>query len=126
MTTLDCGHAAPVFEAGHVGGTGYATLRVHNGAERHICYACSAECDKYRMNRGETVTLYLSNGEVTNWPGSLRFKAFNVTRSTMYGFGGSYPRETARFRGPDGCLWTIDVRGNMECGRAYRLKDPRN
>jgi len=125
MTTLDCGHDYTPPAAGESGGTGYASLRVHTGAERRICYACCAECDKYRMNRGETLTLYLSNGEVTNWPGSLRFKAFNITRSRMNGFGGYYPRTTARFRGPDGCLWTIDVRGDMECGRAYRLKDPR-
>jgi hypothetical protein len=121
-TILDCGHP----ESPHSEITrGFATLRVHTGAERRICYACAAECDKYEMTRHGVITLYLigntkSGHKVTNWPGSLSFPARDVRHSELNAFGGRIDRVTARFTGPDGAPWWIDVRGNMECGTARR------
>lgn len=55
-------------------GTGYAT----NAAGARVCYACCADVDRDFMREHGQIALYLtslrgSSGEVTNWPGSLRF-----------------------------------------------------
>lgn len=132
--TADCGHEIPALPAGHCGGTGYALVRVHTGPDRRICYACAADTTRARMMRGEPVTLYLSRRgdapdyhgalawKVTDWPGALEFQPHSHNRTDAYAFGWRIPRHTARFTGPDGAEWTIDVRGNMQCGTARRLK----
>lgn len=137
---LDCGHP----ESPHSDCTrGYAVLRVHTGKERRICYDCAAECDIDVMRRRGRITLYLVKNKnydpklcgnvdfnsrylrseylVTNWPGSLKYPARDVRKSRMAAFGGYVDRVTARFPGPDGTSWWIDVRGDMQCGTARRL-----
>lgn len=75
-------------------GTGYG----YNAKKDKICYACCGELDKATMREGKPITLYLTlekggaynpanllgpsghTGEVTNWPGSLRLKAFTTPR----------------------------------------------
>ena len=44
-----------------------------NGKGEKSCYACCAQQDREYMDREGKDTLYFSNGEVTNWPGSLRY-----------------------------------------------------
>lgn len=117
----DCGHAIPALPVGHVGGTGYGVDAV--GHTR--CYACCAEADRAEMLRNSGAVLYFVGSEVTNWPGSLRFDAFNITRSKGSGFGYAYDIVTGRFRGPGGSLWAFRNAGDNQVARCKRLKDPR-
>lgn len=124
--TADCGHTIPALPAGHVGGTGYAVERGDDGTERRVCYECAAAFEALRMRETGRAVLYLaSNATVTDWPGVLRFLAFNITRSYGYGFGRRYQITTGRFHGPDGKLWTFRNAGDSQIARCRRLKDPR-
>jgi hypothetical protein len=72
MIKLDCGHAPSPCSSVT---TGYG--RDQDG--RTYCYECCADRDRADMQETGRATLYLvdtpgTNGEVTNWPGSLRFK----------------------------------------------------
>jgi hypothetical protein len=123
MTTAfiaDCGHEIPALPKGHTGGTGYVVAHGHTR-----CYACCAEADRAEMLKRSATVLYIVGSEVTNWPGSLRFDAFNITRSKGIAFGHTYDIVTGRFRGPDGSLWTFRNAGDNLIARCRRLKDPR-
>ena len=75
-----------------------------------VCYACCADSDRDYMKSHERITLYFVKREVngckqwfvSNWPGSLEFKAFNVSKGshniarTQYSFS---------FRDDTGKLW---------------------
>jgi len=54
--------------------TGYGIDKDNN----KFCYSCCAEFDKEQMEKHDKIILYLAGApygsEVTNWPGSLRFK----------------------------------------------------
>lgn len=59
------------------GGTGYGI----NRQGRKVCYQCCAEVDRAQMDKTGRAVLYLSHssgnaGEVTNWPGTMRFSVF--------------------------------------------------
>jgi hypothetical protein len=77
------------------------------------------------MLKTSRAVLYLVNMQITNWPGSLRFDAFNIRRSGGRGFGYSYNIVTGRFRGPDGSLWTFRNAGHHQIARCRRLKNAR-
>ena len=66
-TLCDCGHIA-ISEGC---GTGYGV----NREGEKICFACCGEQDKQAMREDGKATLYLSNNEITNWPGTLRLRA---------------------------------------------------
>lgn len=53
------------------GGTGYATKS--NGEK--VCYKCCAIEDIRYMNDNGRTTLYYDGRKITNWPGSLEFRA---------------------------------------------------
>lgn len=69
------------------------------GNDEKICYKCCAELDKEYMRKNGKITLYLTceqvkrtrprkcRGEVTNWPGSLRFSCH--TRSGRHNIVGN-------------------------------------
>jgi hypothetical protein len=121
MTTAfiaDCGHLIPALPDDHIGGTGYG-LDAH-GKTR--CYACCAEVDRAEMLKTSRAVLYFVNLQITNWPGSLRFDAFNITRSRGSGFGHPYDIVTGRFRGPDGSLWVFRNAGDNQIARCRRLR----
>jgi hypothetical protein len=78
-----------------VGGTGYA--RTDDGL---VCYACCAIRDKkYMRDNGRHDGLYLvlsppeegekgsKKWEVTNWPGTLRFRVLRIRTSDHAAFG---------------------------------------
>lgn len=96
---LDCGHE-PSPHGEHT--TGYGTDPV-TGKTR--CWECCAVVDRASMvEHGDSkrLPLYLHEGHVSNWPGSLKFKVWGVTKGrhniarTRYDF---------RFHGPDGFVW---------------------
>ena len=99
------------------GGTGYAVKR--NGHK--VCYACCADVDrKFMVKHGEN-WMYLSDGKLTNWPGTLTFKPFESwsTGHNWYGVTQRY----VRFNGPDGYVWTgRQVGENSDCCRVRRTK----
>ena len=116
-TVLECGHH-PLLTAEDYLTTGYG---IDKDGKR-FCYACCADRDRAEMVRTGKAMLYLSGNTVSNWPGSLKFVASYVKKSKGWGFGREYPIETGYFTGPDGKPWSIHVRGDMQCGRARRLK----
>ena len=81
------------------GGTGYG---IDRDTGDHICYRCCGIADAESMARDGQVCLYLTNNEVTNWPGSLRFSVWGPTR-------GSHNIASSRydvwFIGPQGEAW---------------------
>lgn len=117
----DCGHEIPTLPDGHVGGTGYGV----DARGKTRCYASCADADRTEMLRTSRTILYFHDEQIINWPGSLRFDAFNITRSKGLGFGCSYDIVTGRFRGPDGSLWAFRNAGDSQIARCRRLKDPR-
>ncbi len=72
---LDCGHNA--IPSGP-STTGYGTDK----SGKTSCYECCAELDKKYMREHGRLTMYDCDDEVTNWPGSLKFKV--VGRKTSY------------------------------------------
>lgn len=98
--------------------TGYGTAP--NG-DRH-CFECCAEVERARMVETGRADLYLTDGEVRDWPGKLRFAARNVSRSQHRAFGRYVPRVDADFTGPDGYVWHATVRGDMDLARCKRTK----
>ena len=73
---LDCGHEVSSHTE-HT--TGYGT---DSNGKTH-CYECCAKQDMDYMQKNGRIALYLvqkdNQYEITNWPGSLRFKAYSVT-----------------------------------------------
>lgn len=67
---LDCGHEPSEHESIT---TGYG---VDQQGKKH-CYTCCADADKKQMRDTGQITLYLSSGKVTNWPGSLSIPVNN-------------------------------------------------
>lgn len=141
---LECGHPATLQEAGSCT-TGYGTDPKDG---KRYCFACCADRDRASMIETGRAVLYLESRTVqepmsfadgvrtssrevwslSNWPGSLKFSPFWVTRSKGYGFGRSYPREDFRFNGPDGFVWYGMRQGNntqlAHCRRTKtRIKD---
>lgn len=76
--------------------------------------------DSYLYHYNKKTGLYYRNEyEVTNWPGSLRFKVGTVNKSTQYTpTGGYYEREDFWFKGPDGFTW----HGRVQVGNLARCK----
>lgn len=105
------------------GVTGYRLDEFGNA----FCYACCAKIDKERMVRdGKSDFLYLSMdgaGEwvITNWPGSLRFKAIRVSLSD-HNMAGKNGRRDTWFVGPDGKVWHGVSVGNSDVLHAKRTK----
>jgi hypothetical protein len=98
-TILDCGHK-PSAHSKHT--TGYG--QCEDG--KVICYNCCAVRDKQTMidsGRSCDLPLYLhANLEVTNWPGTLRFRVTNI-RKGYHNIGRT--RTDVWFNGPDGFVW---------------------
>lgn len=111
--TLDCGHP-PTPNSGY--GTGYGT---DEHGRRH-CYACCARNDRASMTATGKAVLYLADDEVTNWPGTLRFRiggrqvgAHNIARTQTHFW----------FLGPDDLWWHGVQFGSMSMlARCRRLK----
>ena len=102
-----CGEALPVQS---FGGTGYAC----NNRGRLICYACAWKHDAASMVKTGRAVLYFTPqrnrihtaddcAHVTNWPGTLSFRAFNVRKGRH-----NIARTQTRFNfvGPDKKTWS--------------------
>lgn len=106
-------------------GTGYGT---DSGGRKH-CYQCCGEREKARMLKTGRATLYLAREQpnpqglpvwyVTDWPGTLRFRAYvqkgahNIART----------RYDAWFTGPDGKQWhAVTFGDDTQIAHARRLK----
>lgn len=115
--------------------TGYGVMKDENGVEHKHCYACCAKLDEAEMIKTGTIGLYLTcdtkkengvivrnNWCISNWPGSLTFKVLRATHNKQghWCYGGWQPREDGWFVGPDGYVWHIVVKGDMDCGTARR------
>ncbi len=70
--------------------------------DRIVCYSCCAILDRIDMSQHGDTVLYLSNNEVTNWPGSLRFPV-NYWRKGKHNIARN--RYDVWFKGPDGFVW---------------------
>lgn len=101
-----CSRCGDTFTASGCG-TGYGITP--SGAR--ICYRCCADDDRAQMQQTGRIVLYLSEetrpdvyarAYLTNWPGSLRFKATRIRRGN-HNIAGS--RTDVWFIGPDGYLW---------------------
>jgi hypothetical protein len=105
FTCSKCNETKPVATSG---GTGYATMR---DTDAKVCYACVADLDRATMiatGKSQSLPLYLIGSrqpndlEVTNWPGSLRFKVTGMY-TTRHNWGGK--KTHIWFNGPDGHVW---------------------
>ena len=113
---LDCGHEP----SAHLPiTTGYGT----DASGRTSCYACCADMDRAQMIRDGRTTLYLRkserSGEVTNWPGSLRFRTGPVVKG-RHNLAGT--RYDTWFTGPDGREWhAVQYGENTEIAHCKRI-----
>lgn len=87
-------------------GTGYATVGIGGPV---VCYECCGKRDRASMiadGHSKRLPLYLTgenhNMEVTNWPGTLRFRVMGYTVSRN-----NWGHRITRiwFNGPDGHVW---------------------
>lgn len=98
---LECGHP----ESPHSNFTrGYG---IDSDGKRH-CYACCAAVDRAYMQDHGRITLYLVKHKeddyywITNWPGSLQYKAFFV-KYGRHNWAGE--RVDVWFRDEQGATW---------------------
>jgi hypothetical protein len=132
LMALDASYKTEFLECGHLPSkhsdftTGYGT-----GIEgKRSCYDCCAKQERAAMIKTGRGTLYLTsaaaNGRMcdflTDWPGKLRFQAFNVTKSHGYGFGRRYDIVCGSFVGPDDYIWSFRNAGDMQLARCKRTK----
>ena len=108
-----CEHCGAAFKADGMT-TGYGTRP--NGCK--ICYDCCSVQDKASMRADGAATLYLvkdaaKGWQVTNWPGSLAFRAWGV-RKVSNGY-------TAYFT-LDRHDWIVRNQGDMDAASCRRLK----
>jgi hypothetical protein len=86
--------------------------------DKPMCYACCAQSDRLEMLATGKVALYLVKNEVTNWPGTLRFKVV-ARRPMRHAFARA---EIAYFTGPDGKQWSAKNIGDSDIAHCRRLK----
>lgn len=120
MTTiLDCGHAPTEGQGAHF--NGIAHYYDGDGVNRSCCYACAADRLRKKMNfSGLTSELYLSNNEVTDWTGLLRFRVIE-SRIGRHNFTGK--RYDVWFTDHEGRRWWgVTYGDNTEVCHCQRLK----
>lgn len=87
---------------------------------RKACYQCCANSDRADMIATGRACLYLSDGKVTNWPGSLSF-AVGPVRTGRHNM--ARRRYDFDFVGPDGARWHGTQYGdNTQVAHCRRLK----
>lgn len=112
---LDCGHT--IQKQSDSITTGYGRDE-HN---RTLCYACCADKDREYMRTHNRISLYFADGEVANWPGSLKFKP-TLIRHGSHNIAGT--RTDVWFTGPDDSRWHGVQFGRWsQICRCKRLKD---
>lgn len=113
MKTLDCGHKVSP-QANITPGYGL------NSKGETSCYKCCAAEDLSYMRKQGKITLYLSNKEITNWPGSLRFPVHYI-RTGKHNIAGK--RYDAWFMGPDKDTWHgVQYGDNTQLIHCKRIK----
>lgn len=126
--TFDCARCGEPKPIQKNGGTGYA-----NTDDGRVCYDCCAIRDKQTMVETNKIALYLTlvkddplnpqshvHWEVTNWPGTLRFKV--RVRQSDHNFAGKNGRCDAWFIF-DGSVWHgVNIGDNQIC-RCKRTKE---
>lgn len=109
----NCGQTKPV---GTSGGTGYG----YNADHSIICYECCAVQDRAEMIETGRAVLYLTDGEVTNWPGTLRFKVGQI-RKGRHNMAGV--RRDFWFAGPGNTTWHgVQYGENSQVAWCRRIK----
>lgn len=113
-----CGISKPVGGSGC--GTGYG-YKSHN-ARFPICYSCCGENERRDMMKRGKACLYLANGFVTNWPGSLKLRV-RYQKSSWHNMAGKDGRTDCWFTGPDGKEWHgTSIGKDNQVLRCKRLK----
>ena len=120
FTCADCGQRKS-HDDGGCDTTGYA---VRDNRDK-VCYGCCAiEDRKYMIEHGRN-TLYLVKNdaeqyEITNWPGTLRFRV-GTMRKGYHNMAGC--RYDVWFVGPDGKTWHgVQYGNNTQICRVKRTK----
>lgn len=76
FTCHNCGQTKPI---NYAGGTGFARyLRAMDDFK--LCYQCCAIGDALTMAGSDSIVLYLHDGKVSNWPGTLSFVPSSITK----------------------------------------------
>lgn len=113
-----CGISKPLGGSGC--GTGYG-YKSHN-ARFPICYSCCGENDRRDMVKRGKACLYLSNGAVSNWPGSFKLRV-RFQKTSWHNFAGKGGRTDCWFTGPDGKEWHgVNIGRHNQVVRCKRLK----
>lgn len=141
ISTIACAQCSkPITPEPGSCGTGYGIDR----QDRKVCYACCAENDRAEMIATGRMGLYLTVPEsalkreewnrvvgmqtnhpdikVSNWPGSLAFKAC-ARRIKGSAFGRPISGYYAWFVGPDGYVWSGRNMGDSQIIRAKRTRE---
>lgn len=86
--------------------TGYG---INPDTQECVCYTCCGQVDRENMIKNGRIILYLSDKkyhpdyyEITNWPGSLKFKTAIFSEGKHNWAGKSYH---VWFKGPDDYIW---------------------
>lgn len=115
---LDCGHTPS--DHSEIS-TGYG----EDSQGRKFCYEDAGIQDLNTMFEEGRITLYVTKEDgqyfVTNWPGSLKFKAQGQTRNNAGGFGSQRTDVWFDF---DGSQWHGVNRGDSQLTSCRRTKRP--
>ena len=98
------------------GGTGYGV----DADDNKVCYACCGNQDAAYMDENDRITLYLSKGEITNWPGTYRRRAVVVEKKRGHNWG--LTRRDAYFRNGADYWWGVQYGENTELCHCRKLK----
>ncbi len=120
---VDCQQTKPVQ---NTGGTGYATSDRADlcGPSGKVCYTCCGIRDRRYMERNGQIVLYWNDFRVSNWPGSLSFKA-DCYRTSFHNMAGKNGRTDVWFTGPDGFTWHGVNIGDHQILRCERTRTKR-
>jgi hypothetical protein len=97
-------------------GTGYGTMP----SGEIICYGCCADEDRKGMRETGKAVLYLTDHEVTNWPGTLRFPVLERRRS-YHNMAGRNGRTDVWFKDEQGNRWHGVNIGDSQVLRCRRV-----
>lgn len=110
---LDCGHVPSPHDANT---TGYGVTP----GGLAMCWDCCARLDESTMDTNGRIALYLHEREVTNWPGSLKFRVVEKRKSRHNIAGVRYD---VWFHDRHGKTWHgVQYGNNTQVVRCRRLK----
>lgn len=97
--------------------TGYGIDKDNN----KVCFACCGEQDRKQLLEEGKLFGYWSHGFFSNWPGTLKIKAY-YSRDSFHNFAGRNGRTDFWFNFEGKHFHGVHIGHNNECARVKQVK----